>query len=242
MIAASPAAAQRVTVSTGVDYSSGDYGTDTDTSILVIPFSLRASKDRWTLGASMPFISIDGSDSVVGGAGGPIVGGGNDTSSSRSGLGDLSLRGGYEIFDRNGAEFSVGGKVKLPTGSEENNLSTGETDFSLGGEFALTRGDVTPFVEFGYRWLGDPEGRNLRNGSYGTLGASVILPSDMVGIVSYDYSAASTGGIDDSHSLFGGLVTRLNRRLSLTGYGTVGLSEGAPDYGVGVLLSIRAKD
>ena len=60
--------------------------------------------------------------------------------------------------------------------------------------------------------------------------------------MSYDYSAATTNSVEDSHSLFGGLVTRINRRLSLTGYGTIGLSEGAPDYGLGVLLSLRAKE
>ncbi|WP_265562739.1 transporter family protein [Sphingomicrobium arenosum] len=239
---ASPAAAQRVTVSSGVDYSTGTYGTDTETSVLVVPFGVRASEGRWSFGASVPYIMIDGSNSVVGGAGGPIVGEDDMTTSRRSGLGDLSLRASYDLLDINGVELSLGGRVKLPTGDAEQNLSTGKTDFSFGGEVAYTVGNVTPFVEFGHRWLGDPDDRELENGYYGTIGATVMLPADLIGIVSYDYSQASVNTIEDSHTLFGGLVARVHPRLSMTGYGTVGLSEGAPDYGVGLLLSLRAKN
>ncbi|MCJ7422375.1 transporter [Sphingomicrobium astaxanthinifaciens] len=239
---ATPAQAQRVTVSTGADYSSGSYGTDTKTSVLVVPFGVRVAKDRWSLGASLPFLSIDGSNSVVGGGGAPIVEGEDTTSSRRSGVGDLSLRAGYDLIDVDGVELSMGGRVKLPTGDAARNLSTGKADLSLGGELAYTSGNVTPFVELGHRWLGDPADRDLDNGLYGTLGATLILSADLIGIVSYDFSQASVNTVADSHSLFGGLVTRLDRRFSLTGYGTVGLSSGAPDYGVGLLLSLRAAD
>lgn len=237
--ASSPVLAQEVTVSTGVDYSEGDFGTDVDTSILVVPLTLRTKFDDLTISASIPYIEINGSSSVVGGGEGPIIVDPTLTDTKRSGIGDLSLRARYNLIDFGPAELSIDGRVKLPTGSEAKRLSTGETDFSAGFEVAATQGAVQPFAELGYRVLGDPDGVNLRNGIYGSAGAVVLFPGSVAAIASYDYVEASVDTVDDSHSLFGGLVIPVGRRIDLTTYGTAGLSDSAPDWGVGVLLSFK---
>ncbi|MCM8556799.1 DUF3187 family protein [Sphingomicrobium sediminis] len=236
---AAPAAAQSVTVSSGVDYSSGSYGTDTDTSILVVPFSLRTRGDGWSVGVSVPYINIDGSSSVVGGGGGPIITDPDAETSSRSGVGDLSVRLNVDIAELEGMEVSFGGRLKLPTGNREKRLSTGETDISAGLEVSATRGDILPYAELGYRVLGDPEGTTLDDGIYGSAGLTFLLGDGLVGLASYDYTAASVSTSEDSHSLFGALVIPAGDRLSVTSYGTLGLSEGAPDYGLGLLLSFK---
>lgn len=237
--ASSPVLAQDVTVSTGVDYSEGDFGTDIDTSILVVPLTMRAKFDKLTISAAIPYIEINGSSSVAGGGEGPIIVDPDLADTKRSGIGDLSLRARYDLIDFGPAELAIDGRVKLPTGSRAKRLSTGETDFSAGVEVAATRGVVQPFAELGYRVLGDPEGVELNNGIYGSAGAIALFPGSVAAIASYDYVEASVDTVGDSHSLFGGLVIPVGSRLDLTTYGTAGLSDAAPNWGVGVLLSFK---
>lgn len=239
---ASPAVAQSITVSTGVDYSEGDFGTDTDTSVLVVPLSVRSSWEKFSISASVPYLEIDGSSSVVGGGSGPIVIDPTAPETKRSGIGDLSIRARYDVAEFAGAELSVNGRAKLPTGSEAKGLSTGELDFSGGFELAATTGVIQPFGEVGYRVLGDPDGVELQNGFYGSVGTSVLMGGGVVGIASYDYVSASVDTIEDTQSIFAGLVLPVSDKFSLTGYGTAGLSESAADYGVGLLLSMRLND
>lgn len=238
-LASTPVVGQEVTVSTGVDYSQGDFGSDVDTSILVVPFSLRANFEGLTLTATVPYLEIDGSTSVIGGGDGPIITDPDITEAKRSGIGDVNLRASVDLVDLGMAELSANGRVKLPTGSKSKGLSTGEVDFAGGLELAATQGVVQPFGEIGYRVLGDPEGFDLQNGIYGSAGAIVLFPGNLVGIASYDYVEASSSTIDDTHSLFGGLVIPASDQLSLTTYGTAGLSESAADWGVGILLSLK---
>lgn len=236
---ASPVAAQSITVSTGVDYSEGDFGTDTDTSVLVVPLSVRSTWDKFSISASIPYLEIDGSSSVVGGSAGPIVIDPTAPAAKRSGIGDLSIRLRYEVLDLGGAALSVNGRTKIPTGSRTKGLSTGEFDYSGGFELAATTGVIQPFAEIGYRVLGDPDGIELENGFYGSIGTSVLMGGGVVGIASYDYVASSVNTIEDTHSLFAGIVLPVSNMLSLTGYGTAGLSDSAADYGVGLLLSLK---
>lgn len=237
--ASAPAIAQEVTVSTGVDYSQGDFGSGIDTSILVVPFSLRANFEGFSLTATVPYLEIDGSTSVIGGGDGPIISDPNLTQAKRSGIGDVNLRANVDLVDLGFAELSTNARVKIPTGSRSQGLSTGEVDFAGGLELAATQGVVQPFGEIGYRVLGDPEGIDLQNGIYGSAGAIVLFPGNLVGIASYDYVEASAATIQDTQSVFGGLVIPAGDRLSFTTYGTAGLSESAADWGAGVLLSFR---
>lgn len=237
--ASSPAFAQEVTVSAGADYSEGDFGTGIDTTILVLPFSLRADFNDFALTVTVPYLQIDGSTSVIGGGDGPIIGDPDVTEANRSGIGDVNVRGQIDLFDLGGVELTANGRVKIPTGSRSKGLSTGELDFAGGIEVAATKGVIQPFGEVGYRVLGDPEGFDLENGFYGSAGAIVLFPGKIVGIASYDYVEASISTIDDVHSLFGGLVIPATDQLTLTTYGTAGLSDSAADWGLGVLLSLR---
>lgn len=234
-----PTAAQDVTFSTGVDYSEGEFGSGVDTSILVVPMSISTRFDGFSVSVSVPYLEIDGSSSVVGGGDGPIITDPNLADTKRSGIGDVSVRARYDMFDLGGVQLSASGRVKLPTGSSADRLSTGETDFSGALELAATQGAIQPFGEIGYRILGDPDGIDLQNGIYGSAGALILLPANFVAIASYDYVEASSTAIDDTHSVFGGLVIPASERLSLTTYGTLGLSESAADWGAGILLSFK---
>lgn len=251
-VLAAPAAAQQVpagaeranplglTFSTGIDYSTGDYGLAEDTDILVVPFSLRATTGNLAFTASIPYISIDGPGGVVIGPGGEPLPGVPTTSGKRSGIGDLSLGTTYTIpaAAMGGLELALGGRVKLPTSPQSEQLSTGETDFSVSADASYAFGNVIPFVNVGYRWLGDPTGVDLRNGPTASIGSSFQFGRSVL-IASYDYARASSRLAEDSHEVFAGLSTPVSSALTLTGYGIAGLSQGSPDVGVGLLITAK---
>lgn len=232
-----------VSFTAGADYSVGDYGGPANTKILVVPFSLRAKTGPLRISATLPYLRIDGPGNIVGGGdGGPIVIDPNDPTPRevREGLGDLSLAATYSLPSEalGGFEVDLGARVKLPTSSERKRLGTGKTDFAVSVDVARPVGAITPFVNVGYRMPGDPDGVELKNTFTTSVGATVSAGSTTL-IASYDYSEASSALAKDSHSLFGGLSVPVSERFSLIGYGTGGLSEGAADYGVGLLLSAK---
>lgn len=232
-----------VTVTTGADYSAGDYGGPSDTKILVVPLTVRAKSGPIRLSATLPYLRIDGPGNIVGGGdGGPIIIDPNDPTPAtvRKGLGDLSLAAAYALPDvaLGGFEVELGARVKLPTSSERKRLGTGKTDFSVSLDVARPIGNIAPFVTVGYRMPGEPAGVALRNSFTTSVGTTVSLGAATL-IASYDYSEATSRFVEDSHSLFGGMNLPLSKRISLTGYGTAGLSEGAPDFGAGLLLSAK---
>lgn len=239
----SPAAAQsadagpEISITTGVDYSSGDYGTGTDTEILVVPLSARISTGDLRFSASVPFIRIKGAGSIVGGDGGPIIVDPDSPATTRSGIGDLTVGANYAIpEDRFGVGLDLGARVKLPTA--ETGLGTGKTDISFAGELSRTFGTVTPFVQAGYRVMGDPDGVDLNNVWFGSVGASAAI-GRLVLLASYDYRQATTALVEDSQEVFGALSTPLSKALNLTFYGSAGLSHGAPDFGLGAMVTIK---
>jgi hypothetical protein len=243
-LAANPAAAQSegngtgVSITTGIDYSSGDYGTGIDTDILVVPVAARVTSGNLRFSASIPYIRIKGSSSIVGGDGGPVIVDPNTPASTRSGIGDLTVGANYAIpEDRMGVGVDFGARVKLPTA--ESGLGTGKTDASLSTELSRTFGNVTPFVQAGYRFMGDPDGIDLDNVWFGSVGASANVGKSVL-IASYDYREATTATVEDSQEIFAALSTPVSKALNLTFYGSAGLSDGAPDYGVGAMVTIKA--
>lgn len=242
----SPAVSERVnpfglSFSTGIDYSSGDYGLEEKTDILVIPFSLRATTGNLALTASLPYLRIDGPGGVVVGPGGEPLPGVPTEGGIRKGVGDLSTGVTYTIPAEalGGAELGLGARVKLPTASKSRQLSTGKTDVTVSADLSYPVGTVVPFVNLGYRFLGDPEGFDLRNGPTASVGSSFQLGTAVL-ITSYDYARAISPLSEDSHEIFAGLSGPVTSALTLTGYGVVGLSNGSPDFGVGLLVTAKA--
>lgn len=237
---ADKAAPLGLTFTTGADYSSGDYGLGTKTEILVVPFSLRAKTGNFAFTASIPYLHIKGAGALVGADGSPIPGV-PSTGGTRSGMGDVTLGATYTIpsAQLGGLEAAIGGRVKLPTASKSKQLTTGKTDESVSLDLSYPTGVITPFINVGYRFLGDPVGVNLRDGPTASVGSSAQLGKATL-IASYDYARSVTSLTKDSHQLFAGLSVPASNRFTLTGYGTKGLSSGAADYGVGLLVSVKA--
>ena len=235
-----PATDTSLSFSTGVDYSEGTYGSTVKTKILVVPASVRVKTGDFRFGATLPYLRIDGANVVGGGAGGPIVINPTSPRTVRSGLGDLSLSATYAVpEDRYGLGVEFTGRVKLPTASTSRGLGTGKTDVSALVDVSKSFGNVTPFVDVGYKWTGDPSYINLKNTWFGSAGLSVAAGKSVI-IASYDYQGATSPLSFDSHEVFGAFSTPVSDRLNFTLYGSAGLSRGAPDFGVGGIVTIKA--
>jgi hypothetical protein len=77
-----PATAAQLQLTTGIDYSSGDYGEATATHAVVVPFSLRLAIGNLSLRASVPYLGMRGPANVA-----PVVDDDSGDRSSNSGSG-----------------------------------------------------------------------------------------------------------------------------------------------------------
>ncbi|KKW90057.1 transporter [Sphingobium chungbukense] len=228
-----------LTAITGIDYSSGDYGTGSDTHILVVPMSLRYRTGHLRFTATLPWLRINGSSAIVGGGSGGVIIDPNAPRTTRSGLGDLTLGVGYQVPEEQlGFGLDLSARVKLPTASRSKALGTGKTDVTVAAEISKSFGIVTPFANIGYRMPGDPSGFDLHNAWTASGGASVILGKSVL-IASYDYRESTSDFARDSQELFGAFSTPVTEKLIFTFYGTGGLSKGAADYGLGSMVSVK---
>ena len=242
---ASPALADdsptSLSFSTGVDYTSGDYGTGSKTEILVVPVSARLKTGNVRFTATVPYLHIKGASNIVGGGdGGPIIIDPNSPRTTRSGIGDVTLGVNYALpEERLGFGLDLGARVKVPVASARKGLGTGKADAGVSAELSKTFGPVTPFVSGGYRFVGSPDGFNLHNAAFGSAGLSAVVGKAVL-IGSYDYRESSSDLSRDSQELFGAVSGPVSDRLNFTLYGSAGLSKGAPDYGVGMIVTIKA--
>ena len=87
-------------------------------------------------------------------AGQPCLNGSFSNSGSASGIGDIVLRGKYQIYNGERAGFAVGVDVRLPSGDEKDFLGSGATGVKPFGVFSY-RARVSPHASIGYEVNGD---------------------------------------------------------------------------------------
>jgi hypothetical protein len=245
-LAASPAFAQPAAeLTTGIDYSEGDYFTGEEVEILTVSNVARLRTGRLTVSASLPWHRIEAPGNVVAGGGGllglPILVDPSQpaTRNVREGLGDLRLGAAYALPSIAGVELGLTGQVKLPTASAERGIGTGETDVSVGAEASRSFGGLTPFVSVAYTMPGEPAAYDLRNAFSARGGLGLQLGQGVRANVAYSHAESISAGLPDERMISTGINASLSRSLSLGVYGNAGLSEGAPDVGAGVSLGIR---
>ncbi len=227
--------------STGVDFTSGKYTDNQTTSILYVPFSAKALFGDFEAKVTVPYIRIKGPGTVVGGGGGPIA---RDRAANaittQAGLGDVTASLTYTKFMQDNTLFvDFTGKVKLPTASSEKNLGTGNTDFTTQVDVSKIVGGANLFATIGYRFMGSSDLLPLRDGFLGTIGASFdVSDRASLGLI-YDYRQSASFRAENPSELTGFVSWKLSKKISLQTYGIVGFSNGSPDTGVGMQISLR---
>jgi len=227
----------------GVSYSTGDYGRSVSTDVLSVPVSLRVRRGDWSLRLATSHVTIEGPAAVIytedgeGGADGGATGGG--ATETRAGLGDLSLTLAKR-FDLSDATRLTGEvRIKFPTASEAQRLTTGTTDVSLRARLSQEIGDVT-LRAGGQRRFAGGQGRVAIRDTWGaSAGASVDLGDRVNAGVDLDWAQSAYAGSSARTSVTAFLSAPLSNRLRLTGYGATGLSSNAADLTLGASLSLR---
>lgn len=229
-------------LTSGLDYSTGKYGTTSSTEVWFVPVTLKYETGPSTYKLTVPYLRVTGlsGGTIIGyDDGRPIYASGTGARTTEEGLGDVVLGYTRNVIaqPRGGFLVDVGAKVKLPTADERKGLGTGKADYSLYTDVYYPMGAATPFATLGYRVQGDPVGEDLRNVWNATLGLAYKLSSQNSVGAMWDVRQASLAGSDGMNELTAYWVHRLGESLKLQTYGVVGFSDASPDYGLGVMVS-----
>ncbi len=252
-------------VSATAFYSSGTYGGDSRTNILYAPLTLRRVFQDGDLSLTIPFVSISGTGSVrlvggvptrtdtVGGGSSGTGGGGAGrgkspgalplgASSTDGGVGDLILRGRYYVAEEGGILplVAVTGRLKLPTADADRGLGTGEFDEGAGLELTKTIADRwVAYLDGGYNIIGDAPGTNFNNQWWYDVGIGHDVTNDLHLSVFYEEYRALVNSVNNARDLLviGNYI--LDERLHVNTSLLVGLSNGAPQYGVSAGVRVR---
>jgi len=206
----SPARADptRYVLGSDLGSSTGQYGTTVDTRINTFRLRGEVHTDDWDATLSVPWLSIDGSPGVVPGAGAAVNpkkrGKAGATTATASGLGDIGLTLGHDLFydgtSRTGADLT--GRLKLGTASKGEGLGTGSTDAGLLLAVYSRFGPLIALADLGTTRQGSSSTLNLRPWVADTSLTAVWRPNDRLSLsAALDAAEPTTFGGTSTRSL-----------------------------------------
>lgn len=227
----------RLSFSTGVDYSSGEYGGEETTEVISAPFGVRLTVDDWTFRASSSYLHITGpadvsEDGETSEGSGVVVREGTE-----KGLGDttVSIERAFRRIGGTNAYVEVSARARLPTGDEERGLGVGAVDYGLVSEVGFSSSDGGVYVSAGYRFLGQrDDGPERQDGMQAGIGAWLPVGNRVRVGAFGNWREASVDGHDDPATAGAYVSFRMTERLRVTFTGSGGLSDSSPDYMAGV--------
>jgi len=233
-----------MSVHIGLDYSEGDYGSLDKTKMTYMPLSIKYEQEAWSFRISSGYISIKGEENIIPGSGLTTL---TDLSvnepaeGSSNGMGDIFLRGSYALSDLNinNLYVDVSGQVKIPTGSTDKGLSTGQVDLSLQLDVAKMMGLFLPYATIGYSYIGKTERYNLQNVWFASLGISYYLKHDVTLGLSYDFRKSANIGGANLKELQAYVDYQFSENWGGYFYGITGLSDSSPNIGGGFQLKYK---
>ncbi|MDD2092450.1 hypothetical protein NP522_19900 [Pseudomonas guariconensis] len=236
MALAWPALADEVTLSTGMDYSRGDYGTAATSETWYVPVIGKYETGPMIYKLTIPYLRI--TNPAVGPGGEPLAG--DDCGRVESGLGDTVASADYALLDgRDGGNLLVDlvGKIKLPTADEDHCLGTGKTDYSAQVDLVRAFGAVNGFATLGWKKFGDPADSDFHDPVFTSIGLlSRIATATSIGAV-YDWRQKVTSDGDEIQELTLFLTQKLSEGWKVQLYALKGFSDASPDSGGGLLLN-----
>lgn len=240
-ISAPAIAEDQFSMSTGFDYSTGKYGTATSTDILYIPVTGKYESDGLTLKLTVPYIRVTGTGNVIRGIGPMPMPMGNTasgtTSTTKSGLGDVTASAGYNVYSGDTLAFDLFGNVKFGTADANKGLGTGLNDYSaqLDGYYSLD--STTLFATAGYKIYGAPAGISLNSVPYGTIGASQKISSESSVGVMLDMAQSPVSTAADQREVTVYISQKFTPHFKVQVNAMKGFSNGSPDVGGGAMIT-----
>jgi hypothetical protein len=185
----------------GFNYSRGEYGSDSTTTLSSVVAAVNYSPaPEWEFQMSVPYVRIESESQGV------ITSGifrrrvtTTTLKTSESGLGDVIVGATRSWAEAWGpVSIDLSGRVSLPTADEAKGLGSGQSDYYVQTDIVWQGGAITWFVSPGYRILGDPDGQKWDDGFFGSIGAITdVGEAGRLG-VSLDWEQASTAQSDDA--------------------------------------------
>lgn len=226
---------QGLSLTMGVDYSSGTYGGPARVDTVYMPLTLKYEWRRWGLRLAIPYVEVTESEVYVD-RWGQVV----DYSATNSGLGDISAAVTYYAWDNQDftAGIDLSGKVKFGTADRQRGLGSGENDYSAQLNGYWSAGRFTASMSGGYKILGKPPRSNLHNVFYGSLGAGYKVSRFARMGVTLDQRQRSSvwGSPQREVSMY--FSYGFGKNLNIQGYLLKGLADGSPDRGGGVTVML----
>ena len=160
---------------------------------------------------------------------------------SESGIGDASIALTYSLdaIGDSPAYVDFTGRVRLPTGSEEDGLGVGATDYIALSEVGWDGDAGGAFVSAGRRFLGSVDDFERVDGWQASLGGWINISNAAVAGVYYDWRDSSVRDGEDPSSVEAYVSWRLNDAWKIEVNGGVGLSDASADYTAGLTVIWR---
>lgn len=230
------AADGRFAINIGVDYSTGKYGDTATTVIWALPVVAKYRSDAFTVRLATAWLRVTGPGAVTP-DGEPVGPGG--ARKTTSGVGDVTASVSVPVLDEplHPVGLDVTAKVKFGTADTAKFLGTGKNDYALQASVFKTVADLTPHLDVGYKWKGDPAGIDYRNVWYASAGADYRFSPRYSAGLDYDWRDRLTpnGGIVSELTAY--LGARIDALNKVNLYAVSGFGRASPDSGLGVIFN-----
>lgn len=228
------------TLSSSVGYDQGSYGTNSQTSTLNVPVSLKVGwGEIGDLEGTISYIHQTSRAGVTIVNGVPIRVSGRTGVETTDGMGDINLKGRYFALPEGsyypGITPTLG--VKFPTADRDKNLGTGKFDYELGLELHKTFEPIVLFLNGSYTFMGDPPAQRLNDRKAWGAGVQWNMIESIALTGSISGSNALVKGNNDPLAASLSLSYNFTKSFGISISGTKGLSDGSPDFGVTTGLS-----
>lgn len=222
-------------------FSRGEYGLDVDTEMWATIFRLSHRRREWGFSVSLPYLEVTGPASVLFEdvyTGELFL---EEVEQNRSGVGDAVVSLDRRIWHRRrkGQNVRLGGAAKLPTGDEQQRLSSGEPDFSVFVKGRQRKKSNLFTAQLGFQWVGDTPETDYNDRFYGTVGVYHFIGRKRGLGISARFKQASLNHRDDQRSISIYTTYKPMKNWMANLRGTKGFSDSVADFGAGIQLSYQ---
>lgn len=205
---------------------------------------LYSGQGRWGTMMRKEAAAMAGAPTGGAGTGGGGPGGGTPATSaavshqSRSGLGDITAKGGYVLVPEGEVMPRVRPYlfVKFPTADSDKALGTGEFDEGFAVELSKQFGNWHCFAELGYTFQGESDLLPLKDYATYNAGAGYAFGDRLLAMVILKGAGAPVEGASDLLETRVKLKYLATEATGIEGYLARGVTRSSPDYGGGLAL------
>lgn len=235
------AANSSLSLSSGFDFSTGNYGGSTATDVTYLPVVGKYEINHWLFKLTLPYLRVTGPANVTPNIGQAVYS--SNAVRTDSGMGDVILAGSYSLINSaaKGLLLDVGSKIKFGTADKYLGLGTGANDYAAELSLYKTNGRFSRFGTVGYKVFGQSAGYRLDNVFYGSIGFSRKFNPQLSSGLIFDYRQATSPSYDPQQILTLFLNEKINSKWRIQIYVFKGEGISSPALGGGAMLTFANK-